>query len=112
MGKKMAGTNEFAFFFAVKAYIPGGGVQNQAEKNSRKCLPAGTGTKIYFSRLSKIRVRVWELRGQNPHCKYLAALTKPLFYFVTLLALQKSLRNIFFSFLPGNFALKNGGDFW
>ena len=38
-------------FFAVEAYVPGGGgVQNQAEKNSKKCLPAGTGTKIYFSR--------------------------------------------------------------
>ena len=36
-------------FFAVKAYVPGG-VQNQAEKKIEKCLPAGTGTKIYFSR--------------------------------------------------------------
>ena len=36
MGKKMGGTNEFAFFFTVKAYVPGGGgVQNQAEKNSK-----------------------------------------------------------------------------
>ena len=34
MGKKMAGTNEFAFFRCVKAYVPGG-VQNQAEKNSK-----------------------------------------------------------------------------
>ena len=48
MGKKMAGTNEFAFF-AVEAYVPGGGVQNQAEKNSKECLLAGAGTKIYFS---------------------------------------------------------------
>ena len=48
MGKKMAGTNEFAFF-AVEGYVPGG-VQNQAEKNSKKCLQAGTGTKIYFSK--------------------------------------------------------------
>ena len=31
----MAGTNEFAFSFAAKAYVPGGGVQNQAEKNSK-----------------------------------------------------------------------------
>ena len=37
MGKKMAGTNEFAFF-AVKAYVPGG-VQNQAEKISK--MPSG-----------------------------------------------------------------------
>ena len=35
-------------FFAVEAYVPGG-VQNQAEKNSKKCLLAGTGTKFYFS---------------------------------------------------------------
>ena len=35
-------------FFAVKAYVPGG-VQNQAEQKFEKCLPAGTGTKIYFS---------------------------------------------------------------
>ena len=34
-------------FFAVKAYVPGG-VQNQAEKKIEKCLPTGTGTKIYF----------------------------------------------------------------
>ena len=49
-------------FFAVKAYVPGG-VQNQAEKKFEKCLPAGTGTKIYFSstslraqRLKKIKI--------------------------------------------------------
>ena len=35
MGEKMAGTNEFAFFVAVEAYVPGGGVQNQAEKNQK-----------------------------------------------------------------------------
>ena len=35
-------------FFVVITYVPGG-VQNQAEKNSKKCLLAGTGTKIYFS---------------------------------------------------------------
>ena len=45
----MAGTNEFCLFFAVKAYVPGG-VQNQGRKKFEKCLPAGTGTKIYFSR--------------------------------------------------------------
>ena len=32
-------------------------------------------------------------------------------YNVTLPALQKNFVNIF-SCLPGNFALKNGGDFW
>ena len=37
-------------FFAVKEYVPGG-VQNQAEKKFENCLPAGTGTKIYFSRI-------------------------------------------------------------
>ena len=31
---------------------------------------------------------------------------------ITLPALQKNFVNIFFSCLPGNFALKNGGDFW
>ena len=34
--------------FAVEAHVSGG-VQNQAEKKFEKCLPAGTGTKIYFS---------------------------------------------------------------
>ena len=34
MGKKMAGTNEFAFF-RCKSICTGGGVQNQAEKNSK-----------------------------------------------------------------------------
>ena len=50
MGKKMAGTNEFALF-RCKSICTGGGVQNQAEtkKKIEKCLPAGTGTKIYFS---------------------------------------------------------------
>ena len=47
MGKKMAGTNEFAFFRCRS--ICTGGVQNQAEKKFEKCLLAGTGTKIYFS---------------------------------------------------------------
>ena len=49
MGKKMAGTNEFAFFRCRSICTGGGGVQNQAEKIIAKCLPAGTGTKIYFS---------------------------------------------------------------
>ena len=43
-------------FFAVKAYVPGG-VKNQAEKKFEKCLPAGTGAKIYFS----------SVRLQDPH---------------------------------------------
>ena len=43
----MAGTNEFAFFRCKG--ICTGGVQNQAEKKFEKCLPAGTGTKIYFA---------------------------------------------------------------
>ena len=38
-------------FFAVEAYVPGG-VQNQAEKNAKKSLPAGTGTKITFPEIS------------------------------------------------------------
>ena len=35
MGKKMAGTNEFAFFRCKSMRTGGGGVQNQAEKNSK-----------------------------------------------------------------------------
>ena len=46
MGKKMAGTNEFACF-RCKAYVPGG--PESGRKKFEKCLPAGTGTKIYFS---------------------------------------------------------------
>ena len=51
----MAGTNEFAFFRCKSRCTGGGGVQNQADKKFEKCLPAGTGTKIYFS--SKLRKR-------------------------------------------------------
>ena len=41
MGKKMAGTNEFAFFSLQKhMYRGGGGVQNQAEKKIEK-MPSG-----------------------------------------------------------------------
>ena len=50
-------------FFAVEAYVPGG-VQNQAEKNVKKCLPAGTGTKIYFSSHT--------LRIRRPHNAFFA----------------------------------------
>ena len=35
-------------FFAVKAYVPGGGPESGRQK-FEKCLPAGTGTNIYFS---------------------------------------------------------------
>ena len=35
-------------FFALKAYVPGG--SRIRPKKFEKCLPAGTGTKIYFSR--------------------------------------------------------------
>ena len=49
-GEKIAGTNEFAFFRCRSICTGGGGVQNQAEtKKFQECLPAGTGTKIYFS---------------------------------------------------------------
>ena len=41
-------------FFAVEAYVPGG-VQNQAEKKIEKCLPAGAGTKIYFSSVKALQ---------------------------------------------------------
>ena len=48
MGKKMTGTNEFAFF-RCKSICTGGGPES-GRKKIEKCLPAGTGTKIYFSR--------------------------------------------------------------
>ena len=47
MGEKMAGTNEFAFF-RCKSICTGGGPES-GRKKFEKCLPAGTGTKIYFS---------------------------------------------------------------
>ena len=52
MGKKMAGTNEFAFF-AVKAYVPGGGVQNQAEKNSKNAFRPVPVQKFTFPAFAK-----------------------------------------------------------
>ena len=66
-GKKMAGTNEFAFF-RCKRHMYQGGVQNQAEENSKKCLPAGTGTKIYFSRIGVLSGRGWEVGWQVGQC--------------------------------------------
>ena len=50
MGKKMAGTNEFAFF-CCKSICTGGGLES-GRKKFEKCLPAGT--KIYFSSLSEL----------------------------------------------------------
>ena len=43
-------------FFAVKAFVPGGGggCPESGRKKFEKCLPAGTGTKIYFSSRSWI----------------------------------------------------------
>ena len=43
----MAGTNEFAFL-RCKSICTGGGPES-GRKKIEKCLPAGTGTKIYFS---------------------------------------------------------------
>ena len=52
MGENMAGTNVFAFFRCGSIRTGGGGEgQNRAEKKVEKCLPAGTSTKIYFSRI-------------------------------------------------------------
>ena len=49
MGKKMAGTNEFAFFFRCRSICTGGGPES-GRKINRK-MPSGryAGTKIYFS---------------------------------------------------------------
>ena len=46
-------------FFAVEAYVPeGGGVGPESgKKKTKKCLPAGTGTKIYFSRVKGVTGR-------------------------------------------------------
>ena len=56
MGKKMAGTNEFAFFRCKSICTGGGGSRIRPKKKFEKCLPAGTGTKIYF----------WK-KGKDPH---------------------------------------------
>ena len=44
----MAGTNEFAFFHC-RSMCTGGGGPESGRKKFKNCLPAGTGTKIYFS---------------------------------------------------------------
>ena len=41
-------------FFAVKASVPGGGGPESGRKKCEKCLPAGTGTKIYFSSVKTV----------------------------------------------------------
>ena len=52
MGKKMAGTNEFAFF-RCRSICTGGGSES-GRKKFKKCLPAGTGTKICLSSFRKV----------------------------------------------------------
>ena len=47
MGEKMAGTNEFAFF-RCKSICTGGGVQNQAEKNSKNAFRPVPVQKLTF----------------------------------------------------------------
>ena len=66
MGKKMAGTNEFAFF-RCRSICTGGGPES-GRKNSKKCLPAGTGTKIYFSSFVSSECFCWRAKknSQNP----------------------------------------------
>ena len=50
-------------FFAVEAYVPGGGgVRESGRKKGKKCLPAGTGTKIYFSRKCKCKCIILEIK--------------------------------------------------
>ena len=51
----MAGTNEFGFF-RCKSVCTGGGPES-GRKKFEKCLPAGTGTKIYFSSRGRERER-------------------------------------------------------
>ena len=71
----MAGTNEFAFFSAIEAYVPKGGVPKRgggAESGRRKfekCLPAGAGTKVYFSRkMQKQRCNLARDTGDDGQC--------------------------------------------
>ena len=63
----MAGTNEFAFF-RCKSICTGGGPESRPKKNSKKCLPAGTGTKIYFCREGKRtptpKISIWTTPGR------------------------------------------------
>ena len=54
MGKKMAGTNEFAFF-RCKRICTGGGPES-GRKKFEKCLPAGTGTRIYREQKRHIKL--------------------------------------------------------
>ena len=66
MGKTMAGTNEFAFF-SCKSVCTGGGPES-GRKNFEKCLPAGTGTKIYFSRTREIPTDSFPERVVSQNC--------------------------------------------
>ena len=43
-------------FFAVEEYVPGGGGPESGRKNSKKILLAGTGKKIYFSRVAILSI--------------------------------------------------------
>ena len=66
---KMAGTNEFALC-SWRSICTGGGGPESGRKKFRKCLPAGTGTKIYFSRgLFSEKVRQGHTKEilQQPH---------------------------------------------
>ena len=51
MGKKMAGTNEFAFFRCKSICTGGGGVQNQAEKKSKNAFRPVPVQKFTFPEL-------------------------------------------------------------
>ena len=52
-------------------------------------------------------------KASRPHFPRFPRFRRPHFpNFLTAPALQKHFVNVFFSCLPGNFALKKGGDFW
>ena len=78
MGKQMAGTNEFAFFLCGCMGTEGG--LESGRKNFEKCLPAGIGTKIYFSSITL----AW------PPLQCLAV--KKNFFFVQILGGEKLLK--------------------
>ena len=62
MGKKMAGTNEFAFF-RCKSICTGGGVQNQAKKNSKNAFRTVPVQKFTFPGKERLQGITRELRN-------------------------------------------------
>ena len=97
MGKKMAGTNEFAFF-RCKSICTGGGPES-GRKKFEKCLPAGTGAKIYFSRdlifdakTRKFRTKITPQLETRNHLATFDPLTLPMDVTHCLLRIRTAMR--------------------